>query len=263
MENYDQERPRPRVKLSTIIFLGVQAVLIILVVLSVSKFLQNDEIENAPGQGLSAKIINATDAIPADYSGWTEIIEWALLDTILENIDDSVLSKNEASASFRDGSIKTRRFENYGVNYVRAIVDIPSLEQSYEIFLEYPDNKDAISAVEYSESNVAKPYSILCLDDNSEKIYSNFDCHESSDYYTRQKIVANTLGYFYFDYFSAYLDPNGPGTVIISPSVTYDNDDATKTQYIEEVKTTIKTLGISPDLFTYYVRTAADVNYRN
>lgn len=263
MENYGQEQPRPRVKLSTIIFLSVQAVLIILVVLSVSKFLQNDKIKNAPGQDLSIKIINVTDAIPADYSGWTEIIEWAFLNTILENVDGNALAKNETSAYLRDGSIKAQRFESYGVNYVRAIVDIPNLEQSYEIFLEYPDNKDAISAVEYSESEVAKPYSILCLDDNSEKIYPDFDCHESPGYYTRQKIVANTLGYFYFDYFSAYLDPNGPGTVIISPSVTYDNDDATKAQYIEEVKTAIKSLGISPDLFTYYVRTAADVNYRN
>ncbi len=263
MENYDQEQSRPRVKLSTIIFLGIHVVLIILIVLSVSRFSQDDEVENAPGQDLSAKIINATDAIPADYSGWTETIEWELLNTILRNVDDNALDKNKASAHLRDGSIKTQRFEDYGVNYVRAIVDIPDIEQSYEIFLEYPDNKDAISAVEYGESEVAKPYSILCLDDNSEKIYPNFECHESSDYYTRQEIVANTLGYFYFDYFSAYLDPNKQDTIIISPSVTYDNDDATKAKYIEEVRTAVETLGISPDSFTYYVRTAADVNYNN
>ncbi len=263
MENYSQEQFKPRVKLSTIIFLGIQAIVIILAIISIAKFFHTDEIKNSPSQGPSAKIINATDAIPEDYSGWTEIIEWALLDTILDSTKGDTVSKSQASAYFRDGSIKTQYFEKYDVYYVRAIIDVPELEQSYEVFLEYPSNKDAVNLVEYDSSDVAKPYSILCLDENSEKIYPNFDCHESADYSSRQKIVSSMLNYFYFDYFSPYLNPNGAGTVIISPSVTYDNDDQTKATYIEEARDAIKSLGISPDTFTYYVRTAADVNYRN
>ncbi len=260
MENYNQEQSKPRVKLSTLIFLGIQIILIILAILSISKFSSTDKIENAPGQDLSAKIINATDAIPADYSGWTEIIEWALLGAISENIESDTVSRSQASAYFRDGSIKTQRFETRKTNYVRAIVDIPELEQSYEIFLEYPDNKEAINAVEYSESNVAKPYSILCLDDNSEKIYLDFDCHESSAYNTRQNILSNTLNYFRFDNFSAYLNTKGPGTIIIYVPAIYKNDETMKTKCIEEVKSTIESLGISSDLFTYYVDAVANVD---
>ncbi len=261
MENYSQDQPKPRVKLSTIIFLGAQAVIIILAIVSIVKFSDTDKIENAPGQiDLSAKIINATDAIPEDYSGWTEIIEWALLDTILDNIESNTVSKSQASAYFRDGSIVTQRFEKHKTNYVRAIVDIPELEQSYEIFLEYPDNKDAVNAVEYSEPNIAKPYSILCLDENSEKIYPNFDCHESSEYDTRQNIISNVLNYFQFDNFSAYLNTKGPGTIIIYVSAIYENDETMKTKCIEEVKTTIESLGISSNLFTYYVDAVANVD---
>ncbi len=260
MENYSQEQFKPRVKLSTIIFLGIQAIVIILAIISIAKFFHTDEIKNSPSQGPSAKIINATNAIPEDYSGWTEIIEWALLDTILDNTKSDTVSKSQASAYFRDNSIKTQHFEKYKTNYVRAIIDIPDLKQSYEIILEYPDNKDAINAVEYSSTDVAKPYSILCLDENSEKIYQDFACHESPEYFTRQKIVSNTLKYFQFDGFSAYLNTKSQDLVIIQVSAIYENDDVMKAKCTKEVKDAIESLGISPDIFTYYIDIVADVD---
>ena len=68
------------------------------------------------------------------------------------------------------------------------------------------------------------------------------------------------MDYLSFDDFSVYLDSD---TIIIDPSVTYDNDEATKSRYVEEVKDTIDSLALPSDYYKYYVRTAADINYSN
>ncbi len=247
----------------TAIFVLFQIVLVLLLVFSIPKIFQNDQIKDTPTEGLSAKITNASDAIPENYSEWTKMLEWALLDTISENAGNKKLFGSQASAKIRDDSIKTQYFKKSGTNYIRAIIDIPEYEQSYEVFLTYPDNPDAVKMVEYSNPDIAKPYSILCVKEKSDIIYPDFDCQESSDYFNRQRIVAKLIGDFDFEYFSAYFDSDDKSKIIISPSVTYNNSEAVKAKYIEEVKNAISSLGINPNDYKYHVRTAADVNYYN
>ena len=157
---------------------------------------------------------------------------------------------DKIKATIRDDSLHIRSFGDDN-KYLNMVIDIPSLEQSYEVF--YGSN--AIIDPEVSTF-------VLCLDDEN-IIYKSFKCKSSDDESMREEIAAAYLDYFDFDYFSAYLNLDDPDTVIISPAVTYDNDEVTKTRYINEVKAAIESLGLSSDSFEYYVRTAADVNYDN
>ena len=151
----------------------------------------------------------------------------------------------------RNGETHAQTFRNNS-KYVSMIVDIPSLEQSYQVF--------------YSTNAVIDPNIstfVLCLDDSIKKVYPDFKCKSSDDESIKHTIVSSYLRYFSFEYFSAYIKPDDPKTIIISPSVTYNNSEETKAKYVEEVKESIKSLGLRPDVYEYYVRTAKDVNYRN
>ena len=186
------------------------------------------------------------------------MIEWALLNSIAENNEDDKLFEDQASVQLRENSIKTQYFKKSGTNYVRAIVDIPEYKQSYEVFLMYPDNPNAVKMVEYSNPDIVKPYSILCLQDEADIIYLDFDCQDSPDYFNRQRIASKMIGDFDFNYYSAYFDPDDENKIIINPSVTHNNSEDTKSKYIEEVKAAIGSLGIPSDSFKYYVLTADD-----
>ena len=136
--------------------------------------------------------------------------------------------------------------------YLNMLIDIPSLEQTYEVI--------------YSSNAVIDPdisTFVLCLEQDAGKIYENFDCKSSDSGSIRRTIVSAYLKYFRFEYFSAYISPDDPDKIIISPSVTYNNSQATKDKYIEEVKASIESLGMPSSIYDYYVRTAKDVDYEN
>ncbi len=135
--------------------------------------------------------------------------------------------------------------------YLHMTIDIPELQQSYDVI--------------YGSNAVLDPEVatfVLCLDDE-EVIYKDFKCKSSDSESIRDEIVPRYLQRFGFEYYTAYIDSNNPKTVIISPSATYENSEETKAAYIKEVKDSIDSLGISSERYNYYVRTAADVNYEN
>ena len=155
----------------------------------------------------------------------------------------------EIKANIRDNSLHTHSFTEK-INYFSMIIDIPSLEQSYEVF--YGDN--AVLNPDISTF-------VLCIKDDANVIYKNFNCKSSDKESIRETIVSSYMPYFKFELFSAYIDPKDPSTIHIKPSVTYVNDEATKTKYINEVRSSIESLGIPADNYKYHVRTTSDFDY--
>ena len=249
MENAYQGQPQLQFKPLPIIFAVIQIIVISVVALSITNLTKADEIINTPEQGFVAKITNISDAIPEEYSGWADIIEWSLLNTIIENSENYSVPKDATISSIRNGSIKTVHFIDYATHYVRMIVDVPELAESYEVFLEYPSNKDAAGIAEPNNPDVAKPYSILCVEP-ADAIYPDSNCKNSSSYSTRNMIVRNTLGYFDFNGFDVSFSDDGSSTINISPSSSSVNNAST---YIQETKNAVSSLGISPELFTYRI----------
>lgn len=159
------------------------------------------------------------------------------------------INVDKIKATIRDGETHAQTF-NGNSKYMNMILDIPDLEQSYEVF--YGSN---------AMLNPGISTFVLCIDDHTQIIYDNFECKSSDSESIREQVVTTYLKYFRFEYFSAYIDPEKPDTVVLSPSVTFNNSEATKAKYIKEVKEAIDSLGVSSESYDYYVRTAKDVNY--
>ncbi len=177
-----------------------------------------------------------------------ESIQKKLFQVVSENASSINVSKIEAV--IRNDVTHAQKYNKS--SYLNMIVDIPSLEQSYEVI--------------YSTNALIDPditTFVLCLDEDTEAVYKDFDCKSSDDSSTREKVVQAYLKYFKFDYFTAYVKPDDAGVIVISPAITYENSEETKAKYIDEVKESIESLGMHSDAYEYYVRTAKDVNYRN
>ena len=242
----------------TVMFLIVQLIIIIFVAISLSQVIDGTDARDAQGNYINQPEVEIV-GLDMDSFGLTdediEYIQKNIFQTVASNTQN--ISKG-IKAEIRPESVKSIYFERKDFHYLTAILDIPEIEQSYRFFYTYPYFGDDIYAIAINDTIFT-----LCLNDSDGIKYSNFKCNDSQYAPTRTIIAMQLLRDSYFDYFSVSLDSPDSNEIIINPSVTYDNDEATKKSYIEEVKSTIESFGISSDLFTYYVRTAADINYDN
>lgn len=248
------EQPHRPINYLVLGFAIMQLIFIVAILFSVFGMPNSDAILESD---LVAKphitINNLRSVIPNLPDSSQTLIEYDLFELIKNNVSNVDIS---TTAELRANSIKTYYFPYQQINYVSAIVDLPELQQSYHIFHEYSDSENN-PYLSPNSSTIT-----LCLGDEEKKIYPDFTCKDIYDPKTRYAIVANYINYFDFNYFSASLNLDNPDTIIIGPS-SYDNDKNTETQYINETKNAVESLGFSPDHFKYYVRTASDINYDN
>ena len=236
-----------------IAFFIFQIIFAIILTAIISMNATNDKVEPTDYNRqpyISIKDINTKlpDA-PAVYIG---VVEQLLAKTVELNTEN--FDVNESVAEIRSESFNMIQFDQVNGVYYTMIVDIPNLQQSYQIY--------ALYSLGAEDPNPATYYTrqVLCLDEYSEKIYPDFNCRDLFGSDIRQTIVSNYLKYFNFNYFTAFSDSNDLSLVDINP-IDFNIDDDTKSQYIQEVKSAVKSLGISPDLFTYKVLQQSDLNY--
>ena len=184
-------------------------------------------------------------------NNYLEDIARALTETIALNTPD--FSVSDSSATIREDSISLVEFPRYTFNALSFIVDIPNLEQSYQVYYKYPTGTAA--EISYGEN----PYAILCLDDSSQIIYSDFNCHTPYPANTRQKIVTEYSRFLEFDNFTISFNESNPTLIEITPATNVA--DAVGELYIAETKSAIKSLGVSPNSFTYKVTKPEDLNF--
>ena len=236
-----------------LIFICVQALFVVFLIITLLQ-LNNDELPKDDAEryrrmpelsisDLSKKASILTEAEVAD-------IQKKVFKIVSENTP--TVNSTKIAAAIHNDVVNAHSFSEH-TKYVNMIIDIPELEQSYEVF--YSTN----AVIDPDVSTI-----VLCPDESKELTYPNFKCKSSDDkMYSRDQILAAYLKYFNSDKFSAYVSPDNPKQIIISPSITYNNDDKTKAKYINDVKDFIKSIGLAPGKYKYYVRTAADVNYNN
>ena len=176
-----------------------------------------------------------------------------LLEAIKQNT--STLDLPKTNAIIRDDSLTLKQFNRQNFNALSFIVDIPNLEQSYQVYYKYPT--DVTTEMLTGEN----PYAVLCLEDETQIIYPNFKCHSSYPKDIRQRIATDYIRFMEFDDFSITLDDNDPTQININPII--DVSDGINESYISQVKLSIQSLGISPDLFKYRIVKKTDLNYLN
>ena len=247
MDNQDQHTK----SILPIIFFIAQVIFIIIVISILSLNVKSDkigEMEVNRQPTLTIKDLNSqlSDGV---YQGSIETVltKTVELNTENFNVNDTV--------NIREGSLSTIKFENIDSVYFSAIIDIPNLQQSYQVYALYPLSNEAPAELSYSTQYV------LCLDGYSEKIYPNFDCKDLFESDTRQYIVSVYLEYFDFDGFSAFTTQNSDYSIVyIDADPDLDLYDTTRQSYIQEVKKAIRSLGISPELFEYRVIQQSYIN---
>ena len=235
------------------IFLGIQVLFIIILVSIIATNTASDEIAQTDFERKKNVSIEDLDSqLPyAPYSGH---LMATLTTTIEQNATE--FDPEQSTAIIRDGSLKTVEFENISSVFFSAIIDIPNLEQSYQVYSMYPQDTGDFNLDLYNTQYV------LCLDEYSKKIYPDFNCHDLFESDTRRYIASKYLSYFNFNNFSPSVSQDF-NTVGILPLSSGEITKETADSYIEQTKSAISSLGISPDLFTYSIIDSTDPSDTN
>lgn len=244
-----QQNGKKRISPILLIFIAFQLLILVVIIVNIVT-VNNGEVDDDATRyrkmpELTIKDFSAKMPTLSDYE--ITDIQKRVFKIVSENTSN--ISTEDIEAVIREEDTHVRDFGN-NVVFANMIVDIPSLGQTYQLII----GTNAVLDPEISAF-------VLCPD-AAKLANSSFNC-KSSDMDIRNKIVPTYLRYFKFEYFSAYITAEKPDTITISPSVTYDNNEPTKNSYINEVRDSVESLGVSPDSYKYYVRTADDVNYRN
>jgi len=170
-------------------------------------------------------------------------IQKRLFEIVSENTTSLDIGK--VDAVIRENKIYLPDF-NEDVTYFSTIVDIPSLEQSYQIF--YGSNLDPDVAT-----------FVLCLENDGDIIYKDFKCKSSDSILTRNEIVSYYLKYYDFGDLMPIVENNLKEITLLLPKGASIQENGN--YYIEQVKEGIKLLGISPEIFKYSLREYDDINY--
>lgn len=247
---------KPKIDYITIIFIFCELIFSIIIVAILSNILGTKNITTSPTGQPVASITNLRTTIPEVPLEVATTIEGQLYSALLDNSSTNTVLNTSTAASIAEDSVKRNTFDKRGgVTLISAAINVPDAKQSYSFFYGYP---------EAGNNDFQTFYTILCPVSDAVGSYANFDCRilTPSDV-NKESILSTFLSYYDFDLFSATLDQNNSNRIIISPSITYDNDEKTKTSFINETKDAVSSLGFNPDDYEYYVRTAADINYEN
>ena len=175
----------------------------------------------------------------------SDSIRRSLYQLMLQNTDSKQLSNQNTSAIINTDTETSYHLSNKEFTFFSAIIDVPNLSQSYKLFYGYPDD---------SSNSFQQFFEILCV------YSSNSSCISSSDI-TEIDIAHSYLPYVNFDNFTIFFRQNEPETININPMLPLDSNKNLETAYINQVKTAVQSLGLSPDSFNYHVLTTADYTY--
>ena len=141
-----------------------------------------------------------------------------------------------------------------GKTFLTATIDVPDLEQSYQIFYEYYGGE-----IEW-EPDLHEFLVISCLYDSDRIIYPDFDCKDRYGQEMYNSIVARYINQFSFDQFSAFVKDNDFSTVQINP-IKENPTPEEKESYIKETKAAVESLGVPAETLQYYVLQPNDYTY--
>lgn len=247
----------PKLKISpfALIFLIVQAFVAIIIISIIVNVKKPEEIAE-----------NDTERQPRLLVEGLENVEPSLPDSSMLDIQKGLLSiakynnQNintiDAVGIVRPESLRTYQFEEQDLYFVSAVIDIPELGQSYQVFHDYTYKKEN-PYYNYYFATVA-----VCNSGIVENIYPDFECKDLHDKIIYGEIVKKYLSYLKFDGINVSFADDSLSTIEIFLPIP-GQDEATKKTHVKRVKEKIESLGIPGDHFTYKVIDNANLNFEN
>ena len=153
-----------------------------------------------------------------------------------------------SDAHIREGSLKNVYFDEINTEYNSFVVDIPSIQGSYKVYYEKPDEQTKTGALNERAVEVI----VTCLANAEEIIYDDSSCVDKYNNLGHGVIVKEYIQYADFEDFYAYIDKEDLSRIRIV-SRYYAHTSEQDAEYIQEVKQFVESLGISADLFEYYI----------
>ena len=226
---------------ATLAFIAVQLLFLVLALVSLHNFASEKTAIESNSPTVS-QVALANPGVLKYTGGQLETIKKELFRLVEVNTENAASFKNP-TAKIREDAIYRESFSSKNIEYLSFIVDIPDLEQSYQVFHEWSTIKDNPNALP-NESVI-----VLCLED-SQKIYENFDCKDIYGQRTRTPRLFRYLAWHNFDgLFISYPDSTQQN---IAVNVLGEKDDD-EVAHIQEVKDYITTLGLNPEGPSYRV----------
>lgn len=248
---YDSNTTPRQINYPLLIFIILQIIFVITGIATiVSQFSQESTINPDDTSALPhISITNYSQSITNIPKDRQDYIQSSLLN--IASINQPDINMGDAKANIREGSVRERNFPVQNVSYASAIIDIPELSQSYQLFLQYSKDK-------YNR-NVAPNGTIilLCLTDPADIIYPNFSCTDIYTQNTRNSLVEQFIKFQQFDGFIAWVEDYD--TVVIVPN---DFNQIESERFIADAKDFVYSLGISPDLFNFRIMQAEEYNFK-
>lgn len=168
-------------------------------------------------------------------------------------INTNSLDLSNSKATIREGSITTHEFNTLNFKTLSFIADIPNLKQSYQIYYYFPID-DSVVTFFSEDTDTTSPdikRSALCLSKEVQIIYPDFNCRSVYPSDARYQIIQSYINLLEFKDFSTSFDATNAYQINLKPfRKTTTALDKTS---VSQVKHAISSLGISPDMFTYYI----------
>lgn len=164
---------------------------------------------------------------------------------MLRNNDEKAFSNSDTDTFINEDSENYFHFEDKGFTLYSAVLEAPTIGQSYKMFYGYSDGENDVFQ-DFMEFICIKAPTDSCVS-SSEK--------------TERDFVREFLQYVRFDRFTVLVSDKELTTIDINPIKLFDGDKNLEASYIDEVKTTIDAMGFSPELFSYRVLRPEDFTY--
>ncbi|MBR2841578.1 hypothetical protein IKE80_02255 [Candidatus Saccharibacteria bacterium] len=246
MEN-NQDSRREKTIFVTALIVG-QIIFIAIIAFIVSLFVHDEKISNVDYERQPKVVIeNIKSFLPDATQDYSAVLGQKIAKTVESNAPNYDIFGSKAT--IRENTFKMTKLEKDNTSFYSMIIDIPNLQQSYQIYDVYS-----------SDNEPANRMYVLCLDNPSEIIYPDFQCKDEYPLNMRSIIVNYYLPYFDFNYFSTFMEDNFT-KIYINPT-EYSPTEKEKETYLQETKEAVRSLGVSPDLFTYEIATPSDLTYQ-
>lgn len=207
---------QPKNKFKTIIFIGIFLLGIILIV----GILGALGVFHSNPFGNSTRIDNFSTYFKKVPTEKKDAVFAALYGTIGDNLDKSAIIPT-SGAMIREGSVKTEYVEASLSNFSTFIVDIESIQQSYDVQMSWSNNPN---------TTVAGYEILITCPTKAQLIYPDFDCRDFLSSDPLNKLYAQNPIVYILPIVVSYYDQNHK---LISYRINYNViDDNTKIKLI-------------------------------
>ena len=228
----------------TIALVFFQLIIVVFLVAAIGRSLNNRtaevNIRNENSQQIQVINKDKKTKIDFDDQEWDSLKE-IIYNTIVEQNSQNKSIMNNITIEIRNGSIIKKFYKDQNFYYYNFIVDIPDLESSYKVKIDYAKDKDN----KYISSDDAR--AVTCLENNDKIKYKDQVCKMPEIALDKFGVLSMYYQYEDFGGLSVYPSRENPREVIIDMT----NSDMTYEEATTYVKKWIESMGYSADGFIF------------